>query len=399
MAVRNGIGWRLLFNSTLTFAIIAGFAFGAAVGCSSIDLSKEGLRRSFRRILGYPNDPYLKPIPDAPLEYQEAFAKLEKPDYQGAADGFSSFLRRQPTTNWTLTAQFNWGRALEGLGRLADAEKKYQETAEAARLVPKLQGLALLRQAVMLEALGDDHRSLAALKDAEKRSGEMAPEVALTELPARLAAAYAREGNMVEADRYFSMADQQLMRLRAQAMKNESPEWLPRVLYAMGHRPPSAVAWDHFEESVVPLERSQKYLLQSAEMGVEPWSTLAATEMIEAYGSLRKSIDAVPTPAASELILAAREQQQQRWKRLIRLNDAVAQLKTLFVSEILKGSGEGAPVRKIADFADQFEENVQATLMLDRPVGESETEESRRRKELIRGRAINPKPAFPGEGG
>lgn len=371
----------------------------AMPACSTLGAAKQSVGRIVRKLLGQPDDPYAKPIPEAPAAYRAAFDKLEAMHYEEAISGFSNFLLQDPTTNWTLAAQFNWGRALEGLGRLAEAEKKYSETAKKAGSTPKLQGLALLRQAVVLEAMGDEDRSLAALIDAEKRAAQMAPEVALTELPARLAAAYAREKNMPEAERYFAMADRQLSRLRAEAGKDAAPEWLPRILYAMGHRPPGVVAWDRFDEAVVPIERSQMYLLQSAEMGVEPWAGQAADELIGAYSALRKAIDGVPTPAATELIIAAREQQKLRWERLVRLADAVARLRTLFVTEIVGASPEGSPIRRIVDFADSMDENLQAALMLERPVGNEETPEAAARKRRVRTSTIGPSPVFPNEKG
>jgi tetratricopeptide (TPR) repeat protein len=359
---------------------------------------RPGLHQTVRKLLGYPDDPYLAPIPAAPESYRAAYSKLETRDYEGAVDGFSKFLRDQPTTNWTLAAQFNWGRALEALGRFREASLKYRETSEKGRTVPRLQGLAMLRLAVVLEALGEDDRSLAALKDAERRADKMPPEVAQTELPARLAAAYARARNFDEAERYFVVADRQLARLRAQVPADERPEWLPRVLYAMGHRPQAAVQWDRFESNIIPLERSQIYLLQSAELGVEPWASQSADELIAAYVALRTSIDAVPAPAASELIIAAREQQRTRWERLVRLADAIAGLRALFVNEIENSSPENSPVRRISEFASEFEEALQSTLMLERPVGEGATPDSQRRKDAIRAKAIDAKPVFPGEG-
>lgn len=388
--------WAALLSAILPFLVSCATTSGSATK----DTRSTGaiVHQTVKRILGSPEDPYLAPIPDAPPLYREAFAKLEAGDSQAAADGFEKFLRDQPTTNWTLAAQFNRARALENLGQYGSAAKLYQETAEKARKLPKLQGLALLRQAVVLEAMGEDDRSLAALKDAEKRADKMSPEIAQTELPARLAAAYARARNFSEADRYYTLADRQLSSLRASALAQERPEWLPRVLYGMGHRAPGPVPWDRFEANIVPLERSQIYLLQSAEYGVEPWASQAANELIEAYVALRVSIDAIPTPAASEIVIAAREQQQERWKRLVRLSDAIASLRALLVTEIEKNSPENSPIRKISEFSAEFEEALQSTLMLDRPVGEAPTPESLRRKESVRGRAISPKPAFPGEG-
>lgn len=389
----------LVLSFVFTCSLVLSACATLSPGGRKSQQGQPGLHQTVRKLLGYPEDPYLAPIPAAPEAYRAAYDKLDARDYDGAVAGFSKFLRDQPTTNWTLAAQFNWGRALEALGHYREAAHKYQETAEKGRTVPKLQGLAMLRLAVVLEALGEDDRSLAALKDAEKRADKMAPEVAQTELPARLAAAYARARNFSEAERYFVIADRQLARLRAQVSSSGRPEWLPRILYAMGHRAAAAVQWDRFEANIIPLERSQIYLLQSAELGVEPWATQAADELIAAYVSLRTSIDSVPAPAASELIIAAREQQRTRWERLVRLGDAIASLRALFVNEIEKASPENSPVRRISEFASEFEENIQSTLMLERPVGEAATPDSQRRKDAVRVKAINAKPAFPGEDG
>jgi tetratricopeptide (TPR) repeat protein len=377
------------------------FVIGFAVcGCSTADRKSEvPTVLKIKRVLGFEEDPYLTPIPAAPAAYREAFAKLEKQDYEGGLKGFSDFIRTQPTTNWTLAAQFNQARCHEALDHLKSALDVYQAVAEKGRRVPRLQGLALLRVGVILEALGEDDRSLAALKDAERRAKSLPEEIAQTELPARLAAAYARERNFSEAERYYNLAEKQLARLRAQAANGEQPEWLPRILYAMGHRPQGEITWERFESALVPLERSQIYLLQSAELGVQPWAGLAADELLGSYTALRKSIDAVPVPAAAEIVIAAREQQRERWKRLVRLSDAIIQLRSLFVVEIEKQAAAESPLRKIVDFAESFEENMQSTLMLERPVGETETPDSLRRKEGRRAKAVNATPAFPGEGG
>ncbi len=97
-------------------------------------------------------------------------------------------------------------------------------------------------------------------------------------------------------------------------------------------------------------------------------------------------------------MIAAREQQRERWSRLVRLSDAVAALKALFVTEIVKAAHPDSPLRKIVDFAEDFDENLQSTLMLDRPAGESETPDSARRREERKPRVLEAKPAFPGEG-
>ncbi len=386
-----------LVNGRVVVAIILLSVLAGTSGCSYLGFSRAEINRVVKKILGQPDNPYLQPIPDAPAAYHAAYAHLEARRWTDAEAGFREFLKNQPTTNWTVAAQFNVGRALEEQLRFAEALAVYREVEQKGSSAPKIQGLALVRMGVMLEALGEDTQSLAALKDAELRSAMMSKEVAEAELPARLAAAYARAHNLQEAERYFSAADRALGRLRATSAKDGRPEWLARVLFAMGHRPAQAIEWRRFDEVARSLERSQGYLVQAAELEEEPWASMAVDDLMQTYVALRKAIDAVPAPASSEILVAAREQQKQRWQHLVRLGDVVAKLRAMFVVEIIRKSEKrpvDRPIVRLAEAIDQFEEALQATLMFERRVGDSATEESKNRLR----RVVEPMPKFPGEG-
>ena len=352
-------------------------------------------RSTVRSLLGL-DDPYTAAarLPQqAPLAYRQAIATLDRGEYMPAAEALTKFLADQPTTPWTLSAMFNLGRAYEGLQQWPEAEYRYRNVAEISSDRPRLQGLALLRRAIALEALGEEGLVLATLKDAEARSAQLPREVAEAELPARLAAAYASAGNFQDADRYFSKSEKALARLRTDLGKNMRPDWLPRILYSMGHRPQSPVVWSRFEEHLRPLERSQIHLLQAAEYGVEPWASLAAEELMSAYQSLRQSIDGLPTPASSELVLGLREQQAERWRRLSRLSDVASQLRALILVDDLRAPEARVPVQKIAQFMDQLDESIQSAVILDRPPLEIRAPGRRGSG----GRSIEAQPSFPGE--
>lgn len=348
-----------------------------------------------RALIGL-DDPYTasaKLPREAPLAYRQAVAELDRGEFAKAAEALAKFLTDQPTTPWTLAAIFNLGRAHEGMKQWPEAEARFRNVAEISADRPRLQGLALLRRAIALEALGEEDLVLATLKDAEARAAKLPREVAEAELPARLAAAYASAGNFREADRYFSKSETALARLRAELGKNARPEWLPRILYSMGHRPQTPVMWSRFEEHLRPLERSQIHLLQAAEFGVEPWASLAAEELMSAYQALRQSIDALPAPASAELVVGLREQQVERWRRLSRLNDVASQLRSLILVDDLGAESKREPVRKIAQFMDQLDESIQSAVMLDQPPLEMRAPGRRG----AGGRSVEAQPTFPGE--
>jgi tetratricopeptide (TPR) repeat protein len=375
---------------------LVGLALFISTACSLMPgKSAVSIARSFIGL----DDPYTASarLPrEAPAAYRQAVATLDRGEFAKAVEDFSKFLTDQPTTSWTLSAIFNLGRAHEGLRQWPEAEARFRNVAEISSDRPRLQGLSLLRRAIALEALGEEDLVLATLKDAEARSAQLPREVAEAELPARLAAAYASAGNFREADRYFSKSEKSLARLRAELGKNVRPEWLPRILYSMGHRPQTPVSWSRFEEHLRPLERSQIHLLQAAEYGVEPWASLAAEELMSAYQSLRQSIDALPAPASAELVVGLREQQVERWRRLSRLNDVASQLRSLIlVDDLQAGTVREVrePVLKIAQFMDQLDESIQSAVMLDQPPLEMRAPGQRGSG----GRSLEAQPAFPGE--
>ena len=128
--------------------------------------------------------------------------------------------------------------------------------------------------------------------DAHKRSVNLPPDVAQAELPARLAAAYARIGEHAKAVQYFQEASSGLKK----ALTNSGTtakiqqQFAARTLYAMGQLTARQRGLNADPKSYLKsLSIQQPYLLQSAEQAIKPDSQKAAEDLIFAYENLLKT--------------------------------------------------------------------------------------------------------------
>ena len=273
-----------------------------------------------------------------------------------AFENFATFLTAHPTSMYTLAAQFNMAIAKEGLGEWQDAIDRYRAVARASRrAAPRLQALSLYRMSYGFEALGDDGALVATLRDAQARGSALPIEVATAEIPARLGAAYARQGQMDEALKQFDAAEQGLIRLRAQSA-DKVPEWLPQALYDMGrvsHRRPTL---ESFEMDLQPLEKIQVYLLQAAELEQEPWSKRAADDLKASYIEFDEVLEFRPPAIGHDPLVLERETQQKQWDSAQELLESLQQL------QAYRLQGDSPTVQGIFTFVQGLEKKLHQFL-------------------------------------
>jgi len=139
--------------------------------------------------------------------------------------------------------------------------------------------------------MGDDQKTIASLLDTRRRSKNLTPEIANAELPARLAAAYARIGQRDKALQFFREASNGLKQALTQSGTTSriQQSFAARTLYAMGTLTPVQKGLNGDPRGfLLALSMQQPYLLQSAEMNIAPDSRKAADELIFAYENLLK---------------------------------------------------------------------------------------------------------------
>jgi tetratricopeptide (TPR) repeat protein len=348
--------------------------------------------------LGIIENPQDVPLPHAPEEYKQALRLIEEEKFADALAILSDYMIQEPTSPYLQSASFHSARALEGLGRWRDASERYRGVVVACEgLAPRLQAMALYRLSFCWEALADDQQTVAVLFDLEKRSAELPKEILSAELPARLAAAYARVGNFDRAIDYYQKAEtgiKQLKRtkvLEGNGSKAEVPSWLPRTLYFMGSMSLRHVSWSDFETAFRPLARSQTYLLEASELGMDPWSTRATKDLIGTYRDLWRTIEMAPVQTEGDPVVARREVQKKQWDRTVLIVETLAELKARFLPPMdgAQGPPTSEQTKELEGFVAEIDK-VTTKFLNERPIGDGLTPDAKRRRAAPRGRVITP---------
>lgn len=220
--------------------------------------------------------------------FNEALAYMDARQYKTAGLEFKSILQQYPTTNLELLIVYNLGGALEGLGRYKKAVSRYREVVNKSMGRQKsLEAQALIRMSYVYEYLNDDSKVVASLFSARKFESQLPRHVVLAEIPARLAAAYARQGNQAMAQRFFIEAQDGLKSVNLNVRDGDKKrELLSKTLYHMGNLKRQKVETISSENFINSLIYLQNYLLLSVELDVIGWSRRSAKEILNAYDQI-----------------------------------------------------------------------------------------------------------------
>lgn len=378
------------FKSALSASVSTTLALMlAATSMPSCSYFQKSTRK-FAKLLGIIDHVETIAPKEAPAEYQEALEKLHELKYTEALAILEEYIRDVPTSPYTQAATLNMARALEGLERWSDAARAYRSVVVATEsIAPRLQAMALYRLSFCYEAQSDDQQTAAVLVDVTSRARFLPEEIAQAELPARLAAAYARAGNFERALENYKLAESGILRLKRRMRETtRPPAWLPQTLYFMGTMSLRRSTWSDFEPALRPLARAQGYLLEAAEMGESPWSDRAANDLIATYGDHWRVITSAPAPETSDPMVSRRRLQNIQWSRAALLLDNLTELKARELPEKVK-TGESAQAAKVAAFVGDMTKKIDQFL-LERPAGEGLTPEARERRGLVRGKVVDP---------
>jgi tetratricopeptide (TPR) repeat protein len=220
--------------------------------------------------------------------FEKGLKALEKENYAEAAAIFDKILVAKPASEADLVITYNSGAAHEGQGHCGKAGERYREVVRAsAGKYKQIEALSLYRLSLMYECLGQDSKSITALLDAKKRGAQLAFETAHAEIPARLAAAYARIGNKQKAVEYFAQASEGLKKIVNQTQNHKQKELVARTLFLMGQlnsgQRSASVPPASYMQS---LSMQQPYLLQAVEMDHPRWSKRASDDLRLAYDNI-----------------------------------------------------------------------------------------------------------------
>lgn len=392
-AVLSRCSWRsshLLASLTAILLILP-----LVTSCSLFPKTKRSVSKS-QGIIDRPLEQAPKDgniVPELPDEFRQALALLDEQKFQEALSVIDGYLSDEPADPYAQSMALSAGRALEGLGRWSDAADRYRGVVVATEVIaPKLQAMALYRLSFCHEARGDDQQTVAVLYDLNQlnqRSKYLPDPIARAELPARLAAGYARVGNFNKAVDFYRVAEAGIVQLKRESASSgeKIPDWLPRTLYFMGSMSLRHVSWLDFESAMRPLTRAQTYLVQSADLGMAPWSDRAARDLMATYQDLWNVILNAPVAQGEDPIVQARAIEEKQVDRTGLVQESLEELR----ARLSPASPDAlSPQSKeIAGFIKDLEKEIEK-FMLKRPAGEGLTPDALARRRALRGRVIGP---------
>lgn len=260
--------------------------------------------------------------------FESGLKAFSKNDYTKAEESFAKLLSDFPTTRWLAGAYYNWGLALESQKKYEAAIEKYRRVVDHYEgLHTRDSGDALYRMSVCYEFLNDDNKAVIVLLQLFNQKDKLRSEVAQIEVPARLAAGYARLGQLDEATKFYELAEKGLRRMRGIHLAGDYPSWLPKTLYSMGKLAPvQAKKGKDFAHYTIAMEQAQVWLLRVAELNSKDWSEKAAKEIIDTYNEAWKRIESVPLEEGEDDLLARAKQQKTRKSMAMSLDKVIEKL-------------------------------------------------------------------------
>ncbi len=217
--------------------------------------------------------------------FQEGVVALDSERFKKAAKTFEKFLKKYPTTNLEFMALYNLGSSYEGMGHCGAAANRYRRVVKNTKTSnKKIRARSMLRLSYMYECLDKDTMVVATLFDVLKKRDHLDKEVAQAEVPARLAAAYSRLGNRVEAKKFFKQAQDGLKIInRTTFDKSKKKKLMAKTFFYMGDLRSAKIKGVKDIRYIEHINALQTYLLRSVELNVEKWSLLSANQIVEAY--------------------------------------------------------------------------------------------------------------------
>jgi predicted negative regulator of RcsB-dependent stress response len=313
-----------------------------------------------------------------------SIAKLNKTNKsRKALEEADKFIAEGSRSKYLHMVKLERGKALIDLSEWEKATDQFKETLELTTGKSKsLEAYSVYYLSICLEAQGKDAKVVAAILDLKKRKKYLEKEIVLAELPARLAAAYARLGQQEQAEINYKKAERGLRKLQRELKgKRKMPPWYAKLLFNMGYLSIRTIRLTSFAKDLEPLERGQGYLVKAAELNHRKWSKKASGELITVYRNIWDLIQAVPVIPNEDKVYAEKIRQQRKKEMSLLIRENLVQLKKIKMPE-----NRNEYVREIYSFVDDMEKTINDQLY-ERSVSQGLTPEAAKRQG-IKGRGV-----------
>ena len=312
---------------------------------------------------------------------------IEKEKYSEALLESQRYQEKKAPSKYSQEVNYYKARAAEGLKNWDVALVGYREVIRNPITPDDIKNKSLYRQSFVYEATNQDEKVVATLLDLKMRKGKVRDQIFLAEVPARLAAIYARIGNHRMADKYYAEAEAGIKELQAKSASADSRKWLARTLFFMGNMSMREFSEQDFEASLKPLEKAQGYLLNAIVLKDEVWSKKASDELYKIYKDLILAISKVQVPENADEEIAQKEVQTKKWQMATAAMESLKRLRMAWGAATNISEEEQ---KSFLVFLDEREQELNKTLQ-ETPISSRLTIEAEKRHGLKRsGKYANP---------
>jgi tetratricopeptide (TPR) repeat protein len=327
-------------------------------------------------------------------ELAKADKQYESAEYSMAQELYKAFKEKNPYSPFFQRAQLGEAQSLEKLGEWSQAAALFREMIEATRVTqPEIAAEALYQSSYCYEALGDEGRVFAVLEDALRMKDSLRPEVALAEIPARMAASYNRTGRFAEARKSLLEAEAGIQRLRATQGDRLQDSYLAKIYSQMGKLSTNQLATENFLSNLETLKSVQGFSQRSIELGNAVYSKQALESLKGNYRDFYLLIQQVGYNKALDIGAAKREQIE---RKSVMASSLLASIEMLKQSQKnLTGEGNLFSTQ-LFDYLSEIE-NKLITFLNTRGELNELTPEAMKLRSVKKNILIQSEPLFPNE--
>lgn len=241
------------------------------------------------------------------VQEKSEITNAEKLFQQGAFDKaliqFRSFSNTKPSSKYWAQAKLGEADVLQELGKKDEALALLRNLRDLSlKDNPPVAALASYKMSFIYEEKGDEQKTLASLLESHALSDSLPEEIALAEIPARLAVQYSRMGKHKEALQWLEKADRGLK--KSVEVLGFNREWVSKTYYQMGRVSTLQMDADNFFSTIEALRIVQVYHLKSLKLDDPRWSPRSLAALKENYsllfGQLKKMNEDVRSSAENK---------------------------------------------------------------------------------------------------
>lgn len=249
---------------------------------------------------------------DAPAQKAEAPVPAEEQALFDAGK-FKELVEKYPGSRLRSAALIRQARALYADMKWTEGTALLRSVIESSVGNPKVSAEALYHVSFGYEALGNDARMLASLKDVESLATYLPEEIGQIEVPARLGIAYMKLGQIEEGRKYFKIADERIGRFRFKNRDKKDFDF-GETQYRIGQLQTHSISMENYQLLIEAQGVAQKYMMRAMEGGGR-WGQEARKQLQANYMDIWNFCTSPPSISSLDAAASRRSRQdlQVRW--------------------------------------------------------------------------------------